>query len=73
MNEALEAQSKKLLQIAEELEKAAAHAKIAASHFKLGEVPRGCAHSFAVEGHIAMASETLTLVAKDHRLRAKAD
>lgn len=71
MNNALEAQSIKLLQIAEELEKAAAHAKIAANHFKSGEVPRGCAHSFAFEGHIVMASETLSLVAKDHRLKAK--
>ena len=71
MNDALEAQWKKLLQIAEELEKAASHAKIAANHFKLGEVPRGCAHSFAVEGHIVVASETLSLVAKDHRLKAR--
>lgn len=73
MNDALEAQSKKLLQIAEELERAAAHAKIAANHFKSGEVPRGCAHSLAVEGHISVASETLSLVAKDHRLKAKLD
>ncbi|MEK7071154.1 MAG: hypothetical protein AAB966_05065 [Patescibacteria group bacterium] len=70
MNEALLSQSKRLLQIAEELEKAAAHAKIAANHFKSGEVPRGCAHSFAVEGHIAAASENLTLVAKEHRTKA---
>ncbi len=71
MNEALEAQAKKLLQIAEELEKAAAHVKIAANHFKSGEVPRGCAHSFSAQGHVAVASETLFLVAKDHRIKAK--
>jgi hypothetical protein len=71
MNDALVAQSKKLFQIAEELEKAAAHAKIAADHFNSGEVPRACAHSFAAEGHIAVASETLSLVAREHRLKAK--
>lgn len=43
MNQMLESQSKRLLQIAEELEAAASHAKIAANHFKSGEVPRGCA------------------------------
>lgn len=71
MNDVLEIQSKRLLQIAEELEKAVAHAKIAANHFKAGEVPRGCAHSLATEGHIAAASETLSILAKDHRLKAK--
>jgi hypothetical protein len=71
MNEALEAQSKKLLQIAEELEKAAAHAKIAAGHFKAGEVPRGCAHSFATQGHMAVASEVMSAATKEHRLKAR--
>lgn len=71
MNETLEAQSKKLIQVAAELENAAAHARIAADHFKSGEVPRGCAHAFATKGHMAVASETLSLVAIDHRLKAK--
>jgi hypothetical protein len=71
MNSALEAQAEKLLKAAEELERAAAHARIAADHFKSGEVPRGCAHSFAAQGHIAAAAESLSLAAKDHRLKAK--
>lgn len=73
MNEALEAQAKKLQQITEELEKGIAHAKVAAGHFKSGEVPRGCAHSFALEGHIAAASEILSQMAKDHRVKARID
>lgn len=71
MTKTLRIQSKRLLQIAEELEKAAAHARVAAGHFKLGEVPRGCAHAFATEGHIAVASEILSSAAKDHRLKAR--
>lgn len=71
MNKSLDAQVKKLLQIAGELEKAASHAKIAANHFKSGEVPRACAHSFATQGHISSATEILSVVAKEHSLKAK--
>jgi len=71
MTDALEAQAKRLLQIAEELERAVAHAKIAANHFKSGEVPRGCAHTFAIEGHMRVVTEILSVAAKEHRLKAK--
>jgi hypothetical protein len=71
MNNDLEDQSKRLLQIAEELESAAAHARTASNHFKQSEVPRGCAHSLAVEGHLFVAKDLLEEVAKTHRLKAK--
>ena len=60
----LEIQSKKFLEVADELEKAAAHARTAAKHFKSGEVPRGCAHAFATEGHILAAADVIKEAAK---------
>jgi len=71
MNETLKSQAQKLLQIAEELEKSAQHAKIAASHFTSGEVPRGCAHTLATEGHIHTAQDLLKELAKAHSDKAK--
>lgn len=70
MNDDLKAQAQKLLQMAEELEKSAQHAKIAAGHFNSGEVPRGCAHTLATEGHMHVAMELLKEVAKVHSLKA---
>lgn len=43
---------------ANELEKAAQHFRIAAEHFRNGEVPNGCAHAFAAQGHLRQADET---------------
>jgi hypothetical protein len=70
MNEALKAQSQKLILISEELKRAAAHAKIAAGHFDSGEVPRACAHTLATEGHIHVIQDLLKEVAKAHGLKA---
>lgn len=70
-NEKHEQQAKHLDEIAVELEKAVAHAKTAASHFRSGEVPRGCAHAVAVEGHLIAANEHAQQIAKTHRLAAK--
>lgn len=72
MNEKLEIQAKHLDEIIVELEKAVAHAKTAAAHFRSGEVPRGCAHTVAVEGHVLVANECIEQIAKNHRLQAKA-
>jgi hypothetical protein len=71
MENDLEMQAKRLLQIAEELESAATHARTASNHFKQSEVPRGCAHSMAVEGHLIVAKDLLKEIAKTHRLKAK--
>jgi hypothetical protein len=67
-----ELQAKALDQIVTELEKAIAHAKVAAIHFRSGEVPRGCAHALAVDGHIQIADEALSQLAQRHRLAASA-
>jgi hypothetical protein len=70
-NEKLEAQAKRLDEIAKELEMALAHTKTGANHFRSGEVPRGCAHTVAVQGHVIVANELLQEIAKTHRLAAK--
>jgi hypothetical protein len=65
-----ELQAKALDRIVAELEKAIAHAKVGAVHFRSGEVPRGCAHALAVDGHIQIANEALSQLAQRHRLAA---
>ncbi len=70
-NEKLEDQARRLDEITAELEKAVAHAKTAAAHFRSGEVPRGCAHTLAAEGHMLVAGEHVQEVAKAHRLAAR--
>jgi hypothetical protein len=73
VNQDLESQARRADQIGEELEKAAAHARTAAGHFRSGEVPRGCAHSVAVQGHLIAAEELLGLIARLHCLKARTD
>jgi len=56
---------------AEELDKAAAHARRAAEHFRNGEVPRGTAHAWATRGHVLAAEQPLDEQALEHRLRSQ--
>jgi hypothetical protein len=56
---------------AEELDKAAAHARRAAEHFRNGEVPRGTAHAWATRGHVLAAEKPLDEQALEHRLRSQ--
>ena len=49
-----------------ELEKAAAHCRIASKHFSEHEVPRGCAHTFASIGHISKANKLIDTCARTH-------
>jgi hypothetical protein len=56
---------------ADELEKAAAHARRAAEHFRDGEVPRGGAHAWATRGHLLAAEKSLDEQALEHRLRSR--
>lgn len=71
MKSELQDQAAKLKSITEELEGAAKHSRIAAEHFLNSDVPRACAHTLALEGHIAVIAEILEEVAKLHRLKAK--
>ena len=58
--------------IAAELETAARHARIAAGHFRAQEVPRGCAHTLAVEGHLVQVRGRLEEIAVRHADHAQA-
>jgi hypothetical protein len=55
---------------AQELERAAAHARRAGEHFRDGEVPRGAAHAWASLGHVKAAEDALFRQARDHRERS---
>ena len=57
--------------IAGELERAAAHARTASKHFEAPEVPRGCAHIVAVEGHMMKARRALEGVLENHAAHAE--
>jgi TPR repeat protein len=67
----LEAAAKLYDTAAEELEKAAAHARAAAQHFRYGEIPRGGAHAWATRGHMLAAQQALDEQALEHRLRSR--
>ena len=65
-----EATAANLAKIAEEFDRAAAHARTAAKHFEERNVPRGCAHIVAAEGHLVNARKSLDDVAKVHAAHA---
>ena len=70
MTSPLEATIANLTDIAAELERAAHHARTAAKHFQDREVPRGCAHILAAEGHIVKVRRALDVVVETHAARA---
>jgi len=55
---------------AKELEQAAAHSRVAATHFRNGDVPRGAAHGWAAHGHVLAAQERLAEQARAHAQRS---
>jgi hypothetical protein len=67
----MEAAAKLYDTAAEELEQAAAHARVAAEHFRDGEIPRGGAHAWATRGHMLAAQQALDEQALEHRLRSR--
>jgi hypothetical protein len=67
----LDASAKLYETAADELDKAAAHARVAALHFRDGEVPRGAAHAWAARGHVLAAERTLDEQALEHRLHSR--
>jgi hypothetical protein len=56
-----------------ELERAAAHCRIAALHYEDREVPRGCAHAFAAIGHIRQAENSIDENAILHSGKARTE
>jgi len=56
---------------ARELDRAAAHLRIAAEHFRGHDVARGCAHAFAAYGHIHVVQRQIDEHAEQHRTKAQ--
>ena len=56
---------------AHELDRAAAHLRIAADHFRAHDVARGCAHAFAAYGHIRVVQRQIDDHAEQHRVKAQ--
>ena len=54
-----------------ELDRAAAHLRIAAQHFRGRDVPRGCAHVFAAYGHVHVVQRQIDTHAEEHRTKAQ--
>jgi hypothetical protein len=68
---AREEQARRLDTLAGDADKIAAHARIAATHFRNGEVPRAGAHALALEGHLVNVRRLLDEVAVEHASRAR--
>jgi hypothetical protein len=66
MSGALDAVADAYEEIATELERALAHVRVAAQHYRDGVVPRGAAHAWSAHGHLLDAAEQLARQARDH-------
>jgi TPR repeat protein len=73
MSDHLEEAAKLYEEAAAELDRAAAHARVAAQHFRDREIPRGAAHAWATRGHILAAGKALDEQALEHRLRSRTE
>jgi hypothetical protein len=58
-------------EIAAELDRAAAHARTTAQHFRAGEVPRASAHAWALQGHLREVQERLDAQSREHARRSQ--
>jgi hypothetical protein len=56
---------------AAELERAFGHCRVAAEHFRNGEVPNGTAHAWAARGHLVNAAQRLDEQATQHTGKAQ--
>lgn len=67
-----EEQARRFDAIVEEAGKIADHARVAATHFRAGEVARAGAHALAAEGHLINARRLLDEIAVVHASRSRA-
>jgi hypothetical protein len=67
----LEASARLHDEAAAELERALGHVRVAAQHFRDGEVPRGAAHAWAARGHLSKAESLLDEQAREHAGRSR--
>jgi hypothetical protein len=71
MSEAAEASARLYDEIAAELDRAAAHARRTAEHYRDGEIPRAAAHAWATQGHVHEAQARLEAQSRDHARRSQ--
>ncbi|WP_119394794.1 hypothetical protein [Salinibius halmophilus] len=64
-----EQMAERFIQIAEELEAAAAHYRTTAKHFNNADVPRAGAHALAGQGHVVNAQNQINAAAQQHALK----
>lgn len=62
--------AERLDEIASELEQAAAHCRVAATHYRARVVPRAAAHSWAAFGHVQRGNRALSELAEEHAARS---
>jgi hypothetical protein len=65
-----EAAARLFEETAAELDRASAHCRRAAEHFRGDQVPRAAAHAWAALGHLRKAEQGPEALARAHRLRA---
>ena len=71
MSERLDAAARLYEDIAAELERATAHAKVVAEHLREENVPRASAHAWALQGHPIEAQSRLDEQAREHARRSE--
>ena len=70
MSDALEASARLYDEVADELQVALDHCRVAAQHFRDELVPRGTAHAWAARGHLLNAEARLDAHAREHASRS---
>ena len=70
MTQALEATARLYDDAAQEFDLAAEHCRVASSHFRNNEIPRGTAHAWAAYGHLIAAQEHMRDQAREHATRS---
>jgi hypothetical protein len=71
VSERLDASARVYEEVAAELERAAAHATVAAQHLRDQNVPRASAHAWALRGHLLEAQSRLDEQAREHARRSE--
>jgi len=71
MSDRLDAAARLYEDIAAELERATAHAKVVAEHLREENVPRASAHAWALQGHLIEAQSRLDEQAREHARRSE--
>ncbi len=73
MKKDLEKMANDLEVAANELEMAQKHLLIAAKHFREAKVPRGCAHTFATQGHLSKSNNIIMKGAELHSTKSRVE